>query len=146
MSKYVREKCGILCISTTPSSKRDITPTKIDANWGHSNLICSTVKQSHAKFQLNMSKHVREKCKQLRISSIITVKPVYNGHSMEKQKVAVVDRWPLYRGSKFSMQFHLFSFIQTFSVWKAFSKGLLSQHQQTLLDCWFKITYNYLMA
>ena len=41
-----------------------------------------------------------------------TVKPVYNGHSMEKQKVVVVGRWPLYRGSKFSRPFHLFSFIQ----------------------------------
>ena len=29
------------------SPERGITPTKIDANWRHSNLICSTVKQSH---------------------------------------------------------------------------------------------------
>ena len=28
------------------------------------------------------------------------------------KKVAVAGRWPLYRGSKFSRQFHLFSFIQ----------------------------------
>jgi len=28
-----------------------------------------------------------------------TVKPVYNGHSREPPKVAVIDRWPLYRGS-----------------------------------------------
>ena len=46
------------------------------------------------------------------IPSICTVKPVYNGHSIEKQTVAVVGRWPLYRGSKFSRPFHLFSFIQ----------------------------------
>ena len=47
MSKHVKEKCGKLCISSILSSKRGITPTKIDANWRHSNLICSTVKQSH---------------------------------------------------------------------------------------------------
>ena len=41
------------------------------------------------------------------------------------QKVAVVGRWPLYRGSKFSRPSHLFSFIQ---ILMAFSKGLLSQH------------------
>ena len=29
------------------SSKRGITPTKIDGNWQHWNLICSTVKESH---------------------------------------------------------------------------------------------------
>ena len=51
-----------------------------------------------------------------------TVKPVYNGHSMEKQKVAVEGRWPLYKGSQFSKSFHLFSFIQNASVWKAFQK------------------------
>ena len=46
--QYVKaEKCGMLCISSFLRSKRDITPTKIDANWWHSNLICSTVKQSH---------------------------------------------------------------------------------------------------
>ena len=37
-----------------------------------------------------------------------TVKPVDNGHSMEKQKVAVVGRWPLYRGSKFSRPYDFF--------------------------------------
>ena len=31
MSKQVGEKCGKLCISSNLSSKRDITPTKIDA-------------------------------------------------------------------------------------------------------------------
>ena len=75
MSKHVREKCGKLCISSILSSKRGITPTKIDANWRHSNLICSTVKQSHnAKFELNMSKHEREKCGKLCIFSILSSK------------------------------------------------------------------------
>ena len=46
ISKHVREKCGKLCISSILSSKRGITPTKIDGNWWHSILICSTVKQS----------------------------------------------------------------------------------------------------
>ena len=47
MSKHVREKCGKLCIFSIRSSKRGITLTKIDAKWQYSNLICSTVKQSH---------------------------------------------------------------------------------------------------
>ena len=60
MSKHVEEKCGKLCISNILSPKKGITPSKIDANWRQSNLICSTVKQIHmyVKFQLNMSKHV----------------------------------------------------------------------------------------
>ena len=61
MSKRVREKCGKLFIFSIPSSKRGITPTKIDGHKQHWNLICSTVKQNHAKFQLDISKHVREK-------------------------------------------------------------------------------------
>ena len=62
MSKPVGEKCGKLHITYILSSQRGITPSKIDAKWRHSNLICSTLKQSHVqKFQLNMSKHVREK-------------------------------------------------------------------------------------
>ena len=51
-------------------------------------------------------------CCSLNLLILSTVKPVYNGHSMEKQKVAVVCRWPLYRGSKFSRPIHLFSLIQ----------------------------------
>ena len=46
-SKHIRAKCGKLCIFNILCSKMDITPTKIDGNWRHSNLICSTVKQSH---------------------------------------------------------------------------------------------------
>ena len=63
-----------------------------------------------------------------------TAKPVYNGHSMEKQKVAVVGRLSLYRGSKFSKPFHFLS-DKMFSVWKAFSYKLFSQHKPTLLHC-----------
>ena len=47
MPKHVRGKCRILCISSILHSKRGITPTRIDANWWHSNLICTTAKQSH---------------------------------------------------------------------------------------------------
>ena len=55
------------------SSKRSITPTEIDAYWGHMNLIRSTVKQSHMQnFQLNMTKHVEEKCRKMCISSILS--------------------------------------------------------------------------
>ena len=42
MSKHVREKLRKLCIFSILSSKRGIIPTKIDANWRHWNLICST--------------------------------------------------------------------------------------------------------
>ena len=66
MSKHVWEKCGKLCISSFLSSKRDITPTKIDTNQQHSILICKCIKiKSYTKFQLNMSKHVGEKCGKL---------------------------------------------------------------------------------
>ena len=47
MSKHVREKCGILSISSILSYKRGITPTESDGNWRHLNLIWSIVKQSH---------------------------------------------------------------------------------------------------
>ena len=46
MSKHVGEKCGKLLITYILSSKRGITPSKIGAKWRHSNLICSTFKQS----------------------------------------------------------------------------------------------------
>ena len=45
MSKHVGEKCGKQCISYILSSQRGITPSKIDAKWQHSNLLCSTLKQ-----------------------------------------------------------------------------------------------------
>ena len=46
MSKHVGEKYGKLHITYILSSKRGITPLNIDAKWRHSNLICSTLKQS----------------------------------------------------------------------------------------------------
>ena len=46
MSKHVGEKCGKLHITYILSSKRGITPSKIDAKWRNSNLICSTLKES----------------------------------------------------------------------------------------------------
>ena len=49
MSKHVGEKCGKLHITYILSSQRGITPSKIDAKWRHSNLICSTFKQSHVQ-------------------------------------------------------------------------------------------------
>ena len=63
MSKHVGEKCGKLCISSILSPKRSITATKIDANGPlELNLKYSKTK-SYVKFQLDMSKHVREKCR-----------------------------------------------------------------------------------
>ena len=61
MSKRVREKCGKLCIFSILSSKRDITPTKISGNWRHSNLICSTVKQSHMQNFSSICQSMQEK-------------------------------------------------------------------------------------
>ena len=61
MSKHVREKCRKLCISSILSSKRSITPTRIDANWRHSNLVCSTVKQSHMQNSSSMCQSMLEK-------------------------------------------------------------------------------------
>ena len=49
MSKHVGEKCGKLHITFILSSQRGITPTKIDAKWRQSNLICSTPKQGHVQ-------------------------------------------------------------------------------------------------
>ena len=75
MSKHAGEKCGKLHISYILSFDRGITPTKIDANWRRSNLIYSTVKQSHVQhFSSFMSKHVGEKCGKLGISSILSSK------------------------------------------------------------------------
>ena len=61
MSKHVREKCGKLCISSILSSKRGITPTKIDANWQHSNLICNRVKQIHLQNFNSICQSMKEK-------------------------------------------------------------------------------------
>ena len=60
--KHVWEKCRKLCIFSILSSKRGITPAKIEAKGRHSNLICSkySIKKSYAKFHFNMSKHVGE--------------------------------------------------------------------------------------
>ena len=74
MSKHVREKCGKLCISSILSSKRGITPTKIDANWRHLNLICSTVKQSHMQNFSSICQSVRKKCGKQCIFSILSSK------------------------------------------------------------------------
>ena len=77
MSKHVREKCGILSISSILSYKRGITPTesaelttlKLDLKYSKT--------KSYAKFQLNMSKHVREKCRKLYISSFYVPKRAF---------------------------------------------------------------------
>ena len=61
MSKHVREKCGKLCISSILSSKRGITPTKLDTNWRPLNLICSTVKKSHMQIFSSICQSMLEK-------------------------------------------------------------------------------------
>ena len=61
-----------------------------------------------------------------------TVKPVYNGHSREKQKVAVVGRCPLYKGLKqFQNIFHLeviFKNIQTKDCYDNNKKPYISRN------------------
>ena len=69
MSKRVREKCGKLCIFSIRSSKRGITPTKIDGNWRQ-----YSKTKSNAKFQLEMSKHEGEKCGKLHICNSLKLK------------------------------------------------------------------------
>ena len=49
MSEHAGENCGKLCISYILSSKRGITPSKTDATGQHSNVLCSTSKQSHVQ-------------------------------------------------------------------------------------------------
>jgi len=39
---------------------------------------------------------------------MITVKPVYKGHSRKPAKMAIMDRWPLYRGYKITYQVYIF--------------------------------------
>ena len=56
---HIRAKYGILSISSILSYKRDITPIKLTTL--ELDLKYSKTK-SYAQFQLNMSKHVREKC------------------------------------------------------------------------------------
>ena len=50
MSKHVGENGEKMCISSILSSKRGISATKFDANWRHSNLLCSTVKRHMQNF------------------------------------------------------------------------------------------------
>ena len=75
MSKHEREKCRILSISSILSYKkghnsyrkwRKLTTLKLDLKYSKT--------KSYAKFQLNMSKHVREKCRKLYISSFYVPK------------------------------------------------------------------------
>ena len=72
MSKRVREKCGKLYFQFSTFHKghnsnknwRKLTTLKLDLKYSKA--------KSYAKFQLNMSKHVREKCGKLCISSILS--------------------------------------------------------------------------
>ena len=58
MWKQVGERCGKPCISGILGSKRGITPSKINGNLRHSNMIIK--RKSQTLFQLNISKHVGE--------------------------------------------------------------------------------------
>ena len=61
MSKHVGENCGKLHITYILSSQRGITPSKIDAMRRHSNLICSTLKQSHVQNVSSICQSMYEK-------------------------------------------------------------------------------------
>ena len=100
MSKHVREKCGILSISSILSCKRGLhdsyrkwrkmTTFKLDLKYSKT--------KSFAKFQLNMSKHVREKCGKLYISSFYVPKG-----ALLLQKLTQIDdnrTWSVVRWNK----------------------------------------------
>ena len=74
MSEHAGENCGKLCNSYILSSKRGMTPSKIDTKGRHSNLLCSkNIKtKSCVNFQLNMSEHLEEECGKLCISYILS--------------------------------------------------------------------------
>ena len=64
MSKHVSEKCGILSISRILSYKSGRTPTKIDKNWRHSNLIKCSLEESDMQNFKSIGKAYRRKaCK-----------------------------------------------------------------------------------
>ena len=76
-----------LCISCILCLKRGKTPSIIDANWAHSNFTCKSLIKSYKKFQLNMSRHVGEKCRKLCISSILNSKQdVFVKHRCPQQQ------------------------------------------------------------
>ena len=62
MTEHAGENRGKLCISYILSSKRGITPSKIDGKWQHLHLICSTLKQSLSK----ISAHYVKACRKVR--------------------------------------------------------------------------------
>ena len=75
MSKHVREKCGVLSISSIPSYKSGITPTKTWRKLTTLELDRMFIRRKwHAKFQVNRSKHMGRKCRKLCISSILSSK------------------------------------------------------------------------
>ena len=78
VSKHVREKSGKLCISIILSSKIGITPTRINANWRHSNLSCSTVKQSHMK---KSAQYVKECESKMRKTVYLQYSKFQKGHN-----------------------------------------------------------------
>jgi hypothetical protein len=41
------------------------------------------------------------------LTNLSTVKPVYNGHPWDPKKVAVVKRWPLFKGSSYKTSMDL---------------------------------------
>ena len=71
MSKHVREKCGKLCIYSIPSSKRGITPTKIDTKWRHSNLICSILNKVIWKLSAQYVKACKRKSAENCVFSVL---------------------------------------------------------------------------
>ena len=67
----VQEKSAENCISSILRSKRGITPTEIDGNWQHWNLICSTVKKVICKISAWYIKACKRKVRKIAYSSIL---------------------------------------------------------------------------
>ena len=81
MSKHVREKCGKIHISYILSSQRDIPPSKIDAKWRQSNLICSTLKESHVQNFSSICQSMQEKTAE---NCVFPISKFQKGHNSFK--------------------------------------------------------------
>ena len=79
MSKHVREKCGKLYFQYS-EFQRGITPTKIDTNWQHSNLICSTVKKVICKILAQYVKTCKRKVRKTVYFQYSKFKKGHNSH------------------------------------------------------------------
>ena len=89
MSKHVGEKCIKMCISYILSSQRGITPSKIDAKWQHSNLLCSTLKQSNMQNFSSICQSMQEKTAENCVFPIFWFQKRYNSFQSWRKGTAL---------------------------------------------------------